>query len=170
MSITVLRLNHRIGRDKRVTTHLFLAARAFGASRGVLSGEKDTNIIDSVNKTSKEGGGSFSVSYEKNWKKVINEFDGTIVHLTMYGIPVQECVSKIRGSKKDVLVVVGGAKVPFEVYEKADFNVSVTLQPHSEISSLSIFLDQFFSGKELGLEFEGGKKIKPSEKGKFLTG
>jgi tRNA (cytidine56-2'-O)-methyltransferase len=30
--ITVLRLSHRVGRDERVTTHVGLTARAFGAS------------------------------------------------------------------------------------------------------------------------------------------
>ena len=168
MSITVLRLNHRIGRDKRVTTHLFLAARAFGASFGILSGDNDSSVLDSVNKTSKDWGGSFSVSYEKNWRKIIKDFDGEIVHLTMYGIPVLDCVKKIRRSKK-VLIIVGGAKVPGDVYESADFNVSITSQPHSEISSLSVFLDKLLEGKELGMDFSGGKKITPSEKGKLLN-
>ena len=32
MNINVLRLDHRIGRDTRITTHVCLTARAFGAS------------------------------------------------------------------------------------------------------------------------------------------
>ena len=33
MNINVLRLDHRIGRDTRITTHVCLTARAFGASK-----------------------------------------------------------------------------------------------------------------------------------------
>ena len=50
--ISVLRLNHRIARDKRITTHVFLAARALGAEKGIFSGEKDDSIIVSVEKIS----------------------------------------------------------------------------------------------------------------------
>ena len=38
--ITVLRLGHRVSRDKRTTTHVALAARAFGADKMLVS-EKD---------------------------------------------------------------------------------------------------------------------------------
>ena len=36
--VTVLRLGHRRERDKRITSHLGLTARAFGADQIVLSG------------------------------------------------------------------------------------------------------------------------------------
>jgi tRNA (cytidine56-2'-O)-methyltransferase len=49
----------------------------------------------------------------------------------------------------------------------ADFNVAVTGQPHSEISSLALFLDHYFSGQELGKEFPGARiRIIPSKAGK----
>ena len=35
--ITVLRLGHRPGRDRRVTTHVALVARAFGADKVLVS-------------------------------------------------------------------------------------------------------------------------------------
>jgi tRNA (cytidine56-2'-O)-methyltransferase len=167
MSITVLRLNHRVGRDKRVTTHLFLAARALGASNGVLSGDSDKALLQSVNKTAVEWGGAFRVSYEKDWRSFVKSFKGKVVHLTMYGLPVQKCVDKLR--VEDLLIIVGGAKVPSEVFELADFNVSVTNQPHSEISALSVFLDKIFQGSELSLKFSHGRKqIVPQKKGKKL--
>ena len=54
-----------------------------------------------------------------------------------------------------------------QVYQEADWNVSVTTQPHSEVSSLAIFLHMFYEEKELDLEFEGGDmKVIPSQKGK----
>ncbi|NIS35916.1 MAG: tRNA (cytidine(56)-2'-O)-methyltransferase, partial [Actinobacteria bacterium] len=39
-----------------------------------------------------------------------------------------------------LLVVVGAAKVSFDVYEAADWNVAVTNQPHSEVAALAVFL------------------------------
>jgi tRNA (cytidine56-2'-O)-methyltransferase len=36
--ITVLRLDHRVGRDTRITTHVCLTSRAFGADKVILSG------------------------------------------------------------------------------------------------------------------------------------
>ncbi|HZD43535.1 MAG TPA: tRNA (cytidine(56)-2'-O)-methyltransferase, partial [Methanomicrobiales archaeon] len=66
-----------------------------------------------------------------------------------------------------VLVVVGAEKVPGEVYGLADYNLSVTGQPHSEISSLAVFLDWLAEGKELSREFPGAQiSVEPCEKGK----
>jgi tRNA (cytidine56-2'-O)-methyltransferase len=69
--------------------------------------------------------------------------------------------------KKDLLVIVGGSKVPGKVYELSDVNISVTSQPISEISALSYFLDYLFERKFLDKEFKGAKlKIVPQKKGK----
>ena len=46
--IEVLRLSHRIGRDPRLSTHVILTARAFGASKTYYSGQKDSNLEESV--------------------------------------------------------------------------------------------------------------------------
>ena len=51
MDINVLRLDHRIGRDTRITTHVCLTARAFGASKVWLAGEEDQKIINNVRDT-----------------------------------------------------------------------------------------------------------------------
>ena len=48
-----------------------------------------------------------------------------------------------------LLVVVGAEKVPWDVYEQAEYNVGVTNQPHSEVASLAVFLDRLFEGEEL---------------------
>lgn len=48
MEIVVLRLHHRITRDKRMSSHLALVARAFGASKIVYSGEYDNRIEQTV--------------------------------------------------------------------------------------------------------------------------
>ncbi|OYT56836.1 MAG: tRNA (cytidine(56)-2'-O)-methyltransferase [Candidatus Aenigmarchaeota archaeon ex4484_14] len=164
--IVVLRLGHRPGRDARLSTHVGLAARALGADAVIMSGEHDENIIESIKKVTKEWGGHFQVSYEKNWRNVIKNFHGVCVHLTMYGLPIQEKIDEIR-KNKDILIVVGGEKVPAEVYQLADYNISVTNQPHSEVAALAIFLHEYFRGKELDREFEGGKiRIIPQARGK----
>ena len=50
---------------------------------------------------------------------------------------------------KDILIFIGAEKVPAEIYELADFNVSVGSQPHSEVAALAIFLDRLFDGKKI---------------------
>jgi tRNA (cytidine56-2'-O)-methyltransferase len=165
--IVVLRLGHRISRDKRITTHVFLTARALGADEGVLCGEKDELIIDSVRKISSKWGGNFQVEYVEDWKKYIENAKAEgfkVVHLTMYGIQIQKIVSKIKSNK--ILIIVGGEKVPPEVYQLADFNIAVTSQPHSEVAALALFLEKHFKGKELEKKFDGEIKIVPCEKGK----
>ena len=163
--ISILRLGHRIVRDKRVSTHLGLVARAFGADKVVFSGEKDSSLLESINSTSKRWGGAFKAEYRKNWRQVIKEWPGKVCHLTVYGIPVDKCSKELKECR-DLLVIVGGAKVPGELYEMADFNVSVSTQPHSEISALAILLDRVFEGNELEKEFDGEIRVIPSRKGK----
>jgi len=164
--ISVLRLSHRLGRDARISTHVGLVARAFGAREIVYSGDKDKKMMNSVKNVTKEWGGPFSVVYQKNWKKAIKKFKGIKVHLTMYGVPIQEKISEIR-RKRNLLVIVGGEKVPGEIYQLVDYNIAITNQPHSEVSALAIFLHEYFQGKELKKKFKDAKlKIVPRENGK----
>ena len=173
MKIIVLRLGHRISRDHRISTHCGLVARAFGADGIVYSGDSDDSLIQSVKHVSEEWGGKFAVGYEKSWKKIVKEHKKkgfAVVHLTVYGMPIQKTIGKIKKRGK-ILAVVGGEKVPWEMYDLADFNVSVTGQPHSEIAALVIFLDRAFGGKELDKKFPGAKKIViPQERGKKVMG
>ena len=156
--ISILRMGHRIGRDVRVTTHCALAARALGADEFILYGEQDDSMLESVRKVVSNWGGKFTARYSESWKKAISEKRRkkfTIVHLTFYGLPVQKTISEIRAkSKKGLLIIIGAEKVPSEVYKLSDFNISVTNQPHSEIAALSIFLHEYFSGKELSENFQ----------------
>ena len=170
MKINVLRLDHRQKRDARITTHVCLTARAFGADGVILNGDEDRKLMKNVEDVAKRWGGQFEVDYKKNYENLIDEWKnngGEVVHLTMYGSQVHEVVDDIRNSPKDKLVVVGGSRVPTKVYKEADWNVSVTSQPHSEVSSLAVFLHMLFEGKEFDKEFEGGKmKIIPTAEGK----
>jgi len=171
--IYVLRLNHRKERDKRVTTHVGLVARAFGADGIILSGDYDEKVMDTWRDVTERWGGPFDVQYTESWRETVKrwkERGGTVVHLTMYGIPVDEAVRRMREEGvQDVLVVVGGEKVPPELYRLADYNVAVGNQPHSEVAALAVFLDRWFGGRELYREFRDWKvKIVPSERGKHV--
>jgi tRNA (cytidine56-2'-O)-methyltransferase len=85
----------------------------------------------------------------------------------MYGIHVDDAVAEIRASPRDKLVVVGGPKVPAEVFELADYNVAVGHQPHSEVAALAVFLDRLFQGSTLHALPEDAKLvIEPMRRGK----
>lgn len=164
MNVYVLRLGHRIGRDQRVSTHVALVARAFGA-KGIYFDKYDKKLFESVRKVVENWGGDFFIE-EVNWRKFLREFKGLRVHLTMYGIPLLEKIDEIRKAE-NVLVVVGAEKVPREVYEICDLNVSIGLQPHSEVSALAVFLDRVLDGLVFKIEFENAKlRIIPCERGK----
>ncbi|XRO77552.1 tRNA (cytidine(56)-2'-O)-methyltransferase [Methanocaldococcus sp. 10A] len=172
MVVEVLRLGHRGDRDKRISTHVALTARALGAEKIIFTTE-DEHVENSVKKVVESWGGSFEFVVEKHWKKYIREFKkrGIVVHLTMYGANINEIMPEIRelSREKDILVIVGAEKVPKEVYELADYNISVGNQPHSEVAALAIFLDRLFKGKTLYREFENAKiKIVPSNHGKVV--
>ncbi len=167
MNLLVLRLGHRRERDHRISTHCGLVARALGADEIIYTGDKDEKMFNSINNVAKNWGGSFKVTYSKNWKPIIHNFKGDVIHLTMYGMPIQKKIATIRKSKKDKLIIVGGEKVPPEIYNLARYNVSVTNQPHSEIAALAIFLDHLFKGKELNKQWKNGNIcISPRSKSK----
>lgn len=169
MAITVLRLGHRPSRDKRISTHVGLVARAFGADNIFYSGLKDSSLEKSVREVARQWGGPFGVAHVRDWRDLVKNWRGKSVHLTMYGIPVQKRIDQIRKSR-DLLVIVGGEKVPPEVYRMADWNIAVTNQPHSEVAALALFLHEYFRGRELGRKFrDASKSVVPQERGKRVV-
>ncbi|MEM4717492.1 MAG: tRNA (cytidine(56)-2'-O)-methyltransferase [Desulfurococcaceae archaeon] len=168
--VYVLRYGHRPGRDKRITTHVALVARAFGASGFILGDVVDESIHRSLLKVTDLWGGHMyfeqgvnSEEYCISWKRN----GGLVVHLTMYGLHIDDVVEEIKRDSRDILVVVGAKKVPRFFYDIANYNVAVGHQPHSEISSLAIFLDRLFEGNELRLKFNNAKiEVLPSPRGK----
>jgi len=157
--IEVLRLGHRIQRDKRISTHVALVARAFGASKLYYTGQKDSDYEESVKKVVGEFGGDFEIEHTKSWKPLFSK--RTVVHLTMYGLDFKEVVGKLKGN---LLIVVGGEKVDGEVYNLANYNVGVTNQPHSEVGALSVFMDHLTGSKYP--KFKGKINVKPCARGK----
>ncbi len=168
--IVVLRLGHRPARDKRVTTHVGLVARAFGADGMLIADVRDEEVERSLRRVVRSWGGDFFVRSGVNWKEEIERWKGAggkVVHLTMYGIPVSKVIGELRG--ENLMVVVGASKVPSEVFGISDYNVAIGNQPHSEVAALAVFLDRLFEGRELDLEFPGWKmKVAPSERGKLV--
>ena len=153
----ILRLNHRIIRDKRLSTHVGLIARAFGASGLIYSGEKDNKLENSIYEINKSWGGDFTVEYWDDWLlqlKLSSNLNFTLVHLTMYGVPIQNIQKQIKDcfikKKKNIIFIVGGAKVPDILYKISEFNVSVTNQPHSEAGALAVTLDRIFENSISG--------------------
>jgi tRNA (cytidine56-2'-O)-methyltransferase len=166
--VAVLRLGHRPGRDERMTTHVGLTARALGADRVVLAND-GASRRDTVEDITERFGGPFAVDATTSPVAFLDDWEGAIVHLTMYGLPIQDVEAEIRSVHEDgpLLVVVGAEKVEWDVYEAADWNVGVTNQPHSEVASLAVFLDRLFEGRELDREWvDAEQTVVPRERGK----
>ncbi|WP_115863071.1 tRNA (cytidine(56)-2'-O)-methyltransferase [Halorussus litoreus] len=183
--VAVLRLGHRPGRDERMTTHVGLTARALGGDRAVLAGDasKSKGTVEDI---TDRFGGPFAVELTDSPRSVIREWDGRVVHLTMYGERIQDVESEIRAAHRGtepeghsgseatdgepILVVVGSQKVSFDVYEAADWNVGVTNQPHSEVAGLAVFLDRLFEGRELDREWaDADQTVVPKATGKKVV-
>jgi len=148
-----------------VTTHVALVARAFGADKIFIT-TRDKKIEDNIKSVCRKFGGKFEIETGVNEKKLIGQWRGTVVHLTMYGVRLDDAMKKLD-KNKDVLVVVGSEKVSSDIYQLADFNVSIGNQPHSEVAALAIFLDRYTNGEWQKKQFNDGKiKIIPTEKGK----
>jgi len=168
MVFEVIRIGQRVVRDDRVTTHVALVARAFGASRIFMS-EVNPEIKETIDKINKTWGGNFSIEFIDSWKPLIKrkKKDGfKIVHLTMYGENINEIQSDLK-KETNLVIVVGAEKVPREIYEYADYNVAIGSQPHSEISGLALLLDRIQDGNQFNNIFSGAKRrIIPAKNGK----
>ncbi len=136
--VALLRIGHRAGRDPRLTTHLALTARAFGAERMYLH-PPDPELAERLRSVTERWGGRFEIVPAPEWKPVVRSFDGTVVHLTMYGLPYPRVLPRLARARR-ILLVVGGAKVPGDLYRMARWNVAVGHQPHSEVAATAVVL------------------------------
>jgi len=165
--IWIMRIGHRPQRDKRVTTHVALSSRALGC-KGIYVDTEDPVLEENIRSVVDRFGGDYTIKTGVSWKEATKDFKGKVVHLTMYGQRVDEALVKIPRDE-DIMIVVGAEKVPPEVYQRADFNVSVGNQPHSEIAALAIFLDRFTEGKNLYADRDGKMTVIPNERGKTVV-
>jgi len=170
-SIRVLRVGQRYVRDDRTLTHLCLVSRALGAESIYLE-DAEKDVVGTLEEVNRTWGGDFKAVLGSPWRRVIQEAkkEGRkVVHLTMYGLPIQEVVEDLRKENR-LLIVVGGPKVPGKVYHEADYNVAVTPQPHSEIAALAIVLHEIQNGEELKRTFQKSRlRILPSARGKRVV-
>lgn len=162
--VSVLRVGHRAGRDPRLTTHVALTARALGAERLYLHPPDDA-LAERVARVGHEWGGDFSVEGVADWKALVRKFDGTVVHLTMYGEPFERVAARLR-RRASLLIVVGGAKVPPDLYRLAGVNVAVGHQPHSEVAALAVTLAALRGVPGPGAWPGATKEIVPQRAGK----
>ena len=161
--VSVLRLGHRRERDKRITSHLGLTARAFGADEVILAGEEDESALETWRSVSERFGGDFECRYETNPLSFLRRFakdagdgkPGEIVHLTMYGESWRESLGVIERNRP-MVIVVGGTKVPGVVFRLAKYNISIGNQPHSEVAALGVFLESLIGQIDESKHFHGG--------------
>ncbi|HIH82305.1 MAG TPA: tRNA (cytidine(56)-2'-O)-methyltransferase [Candidatus Thalassarchaeaceae archaeon] len=169
--ITVVRLGHRQQRDKRITSHLGLTARAMGASHFVLCGDDDEKVLETLADVTETFGGQFTAEYQGKPLGYLRHFakqGGQIVHLTMYGEDFESTTPKIP-TDAPIAVVVGGAKVPGEIYKLAKYNIAVGHQPHSEVAALALFMSELMGGVAGAEQFPGARlEVKPHPSGKVV--
>jgi tRNA (cytidine56-2'-O)-methyltransferase len=158
--LEVLRLGYRRGRDPRITTHLALVARAMGADGFLLAGDEDKEMFENLNSVSDRFGGNLETKQVSGMGHLKNHVanGGVAVHLTMYGEPFRKAIPKIRRDRP-VLIVVGGAKVPGDVYKICQHNVAVGNQPHSEVAALALFMDAWFGESASERNFDNARLI-----------
>ena len=165
--VEVLRVGHRPGRDPRLSTHVALVARAFGAERMYLH-PPDEQVVRSLEGVRERWGGSFEVVPAPSWASVVHDAPGPVVHLTMYGQPLERLLPRLRRASA-LLLVVGGAKVPPKLYGAATFNVAVGSQPHSEVAAVAVVLRELL-GVPGARPFRGARlRIVPRARGKSVV-
>ena len=158
--LEVLRLGYRKGRDPRITTHLALVARAMGADGFLLAGDEDKEMFENLNSVSDRFGGNLETEHVGGMGHLKHHVakGGVAVHLTMYGEPFRKAIPKIRRDRP-VIIVVGGAKVPGDVYKICQHNVAVGNQPHSEVAALALFMDAWFGESASERNFDNARLI-----------
>ena len=167
----VLRWGYRLGRDPRITTHLGLVARALGATGFLLTGDRDEDLFDNLQSVCQRFGGELETTHVPGLKHLKNHVQngGVAVHLTMYGESYHDAIEKIPRDK-DILIVVGGAKVPAEVFKTCQFNVAVGNQPHSEVAALALFMDAWQGHRSTLREFPNAElSIQGTNDGKIVV-
>jgi len=162
----VLRMGHRFFRDSRVTTHVCLTARALGADGVIIADREDKTVEATIREVARRFGGNFSIESGKPWRETIRDWSddgGKVVHLTAYGLRLPDVIQEVNNATGDILVVVGSEKMPGEVFKLADWNVSVTNQPMSEVAALAVFLDWHLQHRAFDKVFPNGQvEIIPS--------
>jgi tRNA (cytidine56-2'-O)-methyltransferase len=146
---------------------LCLTSRALGASEIIFIGKKsDSKILHYMESLNKKWGGRFKVKFTKSSKEALKSASKYAkVYLTRYGMPLQEKSYTLRTYKNMLLIVTLQDKDEMNPMHKiADFNISVSSQPHCSAAAIAIFLHEFYNGRELAMHFENAQfKLVPHE-------
>ena len=142
-----------------------LSARAFGASNVTFVTKRNPRLERHFKSLNKKWGGSFFVSFTNNWKNFLMEKKNyKIVYLTRYGVPITKVEYSLK-TYKNILLVVTQTEGVKNLYKMADFNISITSQPHCSSAAIALFLHHFYEGRELAMHFENAKfKVIPEER------
>ncbi len=128
----------------------------------------DPGLAERLRSAVRRWGGDFEVVPTDDWRSVVRAFDGPVVHLTMYGLPLARVEPRFAGAER-LLLVVGGAKVPGELYREATYNVAVGHQPHSEVAAVAVVLEHLF-GLPGPRAWRGARQaVAPRARGKRLA-
>ena len=140
-----------------------------GANHFVLCGDEDQGVLETLSDVTDNFGGTFSSEHHAKPMGFLRHFakqGGRIVHLTMYGEPHDTV--KIP-TDTPIAVVVGGAKVPGEIYKLANYNVAIGHQPHSEVAALALFMSELMGGVAGPAQFPGARlEIQSHPSGKVV--
>jgi tRNA (cytidine56-2'-O)-methyltransferase len=143
--------------DYPTSSKLCLTARAFGASEITFIGRRDQRLERYINSVNRKWGGKFKLSFAKSYKDVMDQSQKSIkIYLTRYGKPLQDHSSTLRTYKSIVLIITPKEKTE-NVFRDADFNISVSIQPHTGTSAMAIFLHEYYKGRELAMHFENAQ-------------
>ncbi|MDE1856552.1 MAG: hypothetical protein KGH98_00540 [Candidatus Micrarchaeota archaeon] len=153
---------------------LALAARALGAS-GISFCFDDKKRVEKakisrkMGSIAKEWGGTFKVEFPEDWKEWIGaKKNYKKIYLTMYGVPMRKLTYTLR-TYKNILLVVTTNKPLKDLFGVADFNISITNQPHTSVSSVAVFLYEFYKEREPAMKFENAKvKVVPTDRGMMV--
>ena len=157
-----------IGKPKYETMQdICLTARAFGASSVIFTSTNaslNSRLKRYCSSISKKWGGNFNVQFTNAWKSYLeSKRNYKKVYLTRYGTPIKKQVYTLR-SYRNIIIILSITEEIKSFGELADFNISITSQPHSSIAAMAIFLNQYFAGRELSLNFSNAKfKVIPGQ-------
>jgi len=129
----------------------------------------DEALAKRVAAVARRWGGDFAVVPVDDWKSLVRSFPGSVVHLTMYGLPLERVLPRIARLDR-ILLVVGGAKVPPELYRSSRFNVAVGHQPHSEVAAVAVVLERLLGIPGPVRAGSAPRRIVPSVRGKHVIG
>ena len=128
----------------------------------------DPRVTQTVDGVRARWGGEFQVEGAPSWGAIVRQARGPVVHLTMYGQPLARVLPRLRRAS-ELLLVVGGAKVPPKIYGEATVNVSVGSQPHSEVAAVAVVLRELL-GLPNARPLRGARlKIVPKARGKSVV-